>query len=84
MLLRESMFAPQRWESALYFPPAKSHRFIGNGTGWERVGRVLWPRFAGVHLVDSSKSLFAATPVLVADHKRQLARAGSLQAGHPV
>jgi SAM-dependent methyltransferase len=84
MLLRESMFAPQRWESALYFPPAKSHRLIGNGAGWERVGRVLWPRFAGVHLVDSSKSLFAATPVLASDHKRQRARAGSLQAGHPV
>jgi hypothetical protein len=35
----------------------------------------LWPRFAGVHLVDSSKSLFAATPVLVSDRKSLLARA---------
>ncbi len=75
MLLRESMFAPQRWESALYFPPMKTRRFIGTGNGWERVGQVLWPRFAGVHLVDSSKSLFAATPVLVSDRKSLLARA---------
>jgi SAM-dependent methyltransferase len=75
MLLRESMFAPQRWESALYFPPLKKRRFIGTGNGWERVGQVLWPRLAGVHLVDSSKSLFAATPVLVSDRKSLLARA---------
>jgi len=75
MLLRESMFAPQRWESALYFPPLKKRRFIGTGAGWERVGQALWPRFAGVHLVDSSKSLFAATPVLVSDRKSLLARA---------
>jgi SAM-dependent methyltransferase len=75
MLLRESMFAPQRWESALYFPPVKTRRFIGTGAGWERMGQVLWPRFAGVHLVDASKSLFAATPVLACDRKSSLARA---------
>jgi len=75
MLLRESMFAPQRWESALYFPPLRKRRFIGTGIGWERVGEILWPRFAGVHLVDSTKSLFAATPVLVSDRKSLLARA---------
>jgi SAM-dependent methyltransferase len=75
MLLRESMFAPQRWESALYFPPFKSRRFIGTGSGWERVGKALWPHLAGVHLVDSSKSLFAATPVLVTDRRGVLARA---------
>ncbi|HVZ69190.1 MAG TPA: methyltransferase domain-containing protein [Rhizomicrobium sp.] len=75
MLLRESMFAPQRWESALYFPPLKTRRFIGTGAGWERVGQTLWPRLGGVHLVDSKKSLFAATPVLVSDRKSLLARA---------
>lgn len=75
MLLRESMFAPQRWEHALYFPPVRTRRFIGTGNGWERVGQTFWPRFAGVHLVDASKSLFAATPVLVSDRKSLLARA---------
>lgn len=75
LLLRESMFAPQRWESALYFPPLKSHRLIGTGQGWERMGQIFWPRMAGVHLVDASKSLFAGTPVLVRDQKSLLARA---------
>lgn len=75
ILLRESMFSPQRWESALYFPPLKTRRFIGTGAAWERVGQVLWPHLAGVHLVDSMKSLFAATPVLVSDPKSLLARA---------
>ncbi len=75
MLLRESMFTPQRWESALFFPPMRTRRFIGTGNGWERAGATLWPRFAGVHLVDSSKSLFAVTPVLVSDRKSSLARA---------
>lgn len=75
MLLRESMFAPQRWESALFFPPLKTRRFLGTGNGWERVGQTLWPHLAGVHLVDSSKSLFAATPVLVTERQGMLARA---------
>ncbi len=75
IMLRESMFAPQRWENALYFPPLKNRRLIGTGAGWEKVGRVLWPRMGGVHLVDASKSVFAATPLLVSERQPCLARA---------
>lgn len=61
-LLRESMFVPERWDSALYFPPMRSRRFARNGVGWERMGRRLWPRLAGVHIVEATKSLYALAP----------------------
>jgi SAM-dependent methyltransferase len=62
-LLHESMFTPDRWDSALFFPPARTRRYVGTGQGWESLGRRMWPRFAGVHLVAATKTLFAATPV---------------------
>ena len=61
-LLRESMFVPEQWDTALYFPPARVRRLIRSGFGWERAGRRLWPRLAGVHIVDATKSLYALVP----------------------
>jgi SAM-dependent methyltransferase len=61
-LLRESMFAPERWDSALYPPPSRIRRLVRDGSGWERVGRRLWPQLAGVHIVESTKSLYALVP----------------------
>ncbi|MGH6870674.1 MAG: class I SAM-dependent methyltransferase [Rhizomicrobium sp.] len=60
-LMREAMFLPERWDTALYAPPLRFRR--GNrGNGWESVGRRLWPAFAGVHLVEATKSLYALVP----------------------
>jgi hypothetical protein len=56
------MFLPERWDSALFMPPLRSRRLIRNGTGWERMGRIFWPRLAGVHLLEASKSLYALAP----------------------
>ncbi|HWA92638.1 MAG TPA: methyltransferase domain-containing protein [Rhizomicrobium sp.] len=61
-LLRAAMFEPLRWDSALYGPPM-GRRLMRTGTGWERVGRKLWPALGGVHLVEASKSLYAPMPV---------------------
>ncbi len=61
-LLQESMFMSEQWDSALYFPPLKSRRFVRNGRSWERVGRAIWPGFSGVHLVEASKSMYALVP----------------------
>jgi SAM-dependent methyltransferase len=61
-LLQESMFIPEQWDSALYFPPLNSRRLVRSGRGWERTGRAIWPRFAGVHLVEASKSMYALAP----------------------
>lgn len=67
-LLKECMFTPERWDSALHTPPFRWRR-VPRGMGWERMGRRLWPRFAGVHIVEASKSLYA--PVLVAEASRR-------------
>ena len=61
-LLRESMFVPERWDTALYFPPIRLRRLMRSGFGWERAGHRLWPRLAGVHIVDATKSLYALVP----------------------
>jgi hypothetical protein len=61
-LLRESMFVPEHWDTALYFPPLRVRRLVRSGFGWERVGRRFWPRLAGVHIVDATKSLYALVP----------------------
>jgi len=58
-LLRESLFVPETWDTALLFPPLKGRRLVRTGTNWESAGRVLWPRLAGVHVVEASKSLYA-------------------------
>jgi SAM-dependent methyltransferase len=75
-LMRQSLFVPERWDTALLLPPLRSRRLIRNGVGWERFGRRVWPGFAGVHLVDASKSLYAMVPPAEAKPVRQkLARA---------
>jgi SAM-dependent methyltransferase len=61
-LLRESMFAAERWDNALLLPPLKSRRLVRSGFGWERTGRTFWPRLAGVHMVEASKSMYAVAP----------------------
>jgi hypothetical protein len=49
---------------------------VRSGTAWERFGRRLWPRLAGVHILEASKSLYAlAQPEKVRARKQVLARA---------
>jgi|SRR5947207_2377863 len=62
-LLRDTMFVPERWDTALLLPPIRSRRLVRSGTAWERTGQMLWPRLAGVHVVDATKSLYAIAPV---------------------
>jgi SAM-dependent methyltransferase len=62
-LLRSALFEPVRWDCALYGPPLAGRGLVRNGGGWERLGRRLWPRLGGVHLVEATKSIYAAVPV---------------------
>lgn len=76
LLMRNAMFAPLRWDRALYGPPLNGRRLVRTGAAWERLGRRLWPGLGGVHLVEAAKSLYA--PVPIQTRKRQepiLARA---------
>lgn len=74
-LLGELMFEPERWDTALLYPPLPVRRLVRSGAAWERVGRALWPRLAGVHVVEASKSLYAlAAPPVVKNSKASLAQ----------
>ncbi len=73
-LMRDSLFVPERWDTALYFPPVSARRLVRNGAAWERMGRAVWPRLAGVHIVEATKSLYAiAAPEKALVRKRVLA-----------
>jgi SAM-dependent methyltransferase len=62
-LLRDAMFEPLKWDISLLQPPLKSRRLTGTGVSWDRVGRVLWPALAGVHIVEAQKTVFGAIPI---------------------
>ena len=57
-LLRDALFEPLHWERALYAPPFGPLR----AHSWESIGTRLFPRIGGVHVVEASKSLYAAVP----------------------
>lgn len=67
-LLKESMFLPEVWDTALHMPPFRRRR-PSFGMGWERMGRRLWPKLAGVHIVEASKAMY--TPALVGKTARE-------------
>jgi SAM-dependent methyltransferase len=75
-ILKDALFAPGRWERALYAPPLES--LSSNGAGWERIGGRLFPGIGGLHLVEATKSLYAAaTPTLTQGKKRPALTAAS-------
>ena len=71
-LLKQALFRPERWDAALFMPPWGRNRSLRTGRAWERVGHTAWPRLAGVHLVDSTKSMYV--PSLVAKKRRAVLR----------
>jgi hypothetical protein len=71
-LLEQSLFRPEHWDSALFIPPFGWRRTVRSGQAWERVGHRLWPRLAGVHIVEASKSLYA--PAATVKERRSVLR----------
>ncbi len=61
-LLRDCLFSPEQWSASLYMPPLGRVLMLQNPDGWERIGKMLWPRFAGVWLVEASKQIYAPVP----------------------
>lgn len=74
-LLRETMFTPERWDGALHLPPLKSRSLMRSGETWERMGKSLWPRLCGVHLVEASKSVEGLVAVGTAQRQLRFVRA---------
>src|SRR5262245_36810168 len=61
-LLEQALFSPERWDAALFMPPFGRRRTIRTGNAWERLGHRVWPRLAGVHIVEATKSLYVPAP----------------------
>jgi SAM-dependent methyltransferase len=70
-LLEQALFQIDFWDSALFMPPI-GRRSARTAAGWDRLGRRLWPRLAGVHLVEATKSLYAMPPLRPARGRRRL------------
>jgi SAM-dependent methyltransferase len=59
-LVREADLEPVGWTRALYLPPLSwASRWA---EGFEQAGALLWPRFAGLILMEATKQRFAVQP----------------------
>lgn len=59
-LLRDTQFTPVAWSEALAFPPFRFGPILRSGVTWERLGRLMWPAFSGVIIVEANKQLHGA------------------------
>lgn len=58
-LLREAMFTPLTWDSALYLPPVQRVLLLRSAASFERAGSYISGRIAGVHIAESTKELMS-------------------------
>lgn len=72
-LLRDTMFMPVQTRSALVMPPFAWRVMMRAAPAWEKLGRNWLPNFAGVHLVEATKQLYAATGGVRARAQRERA-----------
>jgi SAM-dependent methyltransferase len=71
-VLREALFSPVHWDEALYVPPIPRRTFLKSAVAWERMGTTLSLPFAGVHVIEATKTLYR--PVAVRQARRVGAR----------
>lgn len=70
-LLRDALFTPLDWSTALYMPPLDGYGLVRWATAFERIGARLWPHFAGVIIVEARKELMGAIPQKTARVRRR-------------
>ncbi|MEX6507278.1 class I SAM-dependent methyltransferase [Jiella sp. M17.18] len=70
-LMRGMMFTPSSWSEALLFPPFRRRSLLSLAPAWEKVGRDLWPLFAGVVIIEATKQLYRGIPVASATRERR-------------
>ncbi len=58
-LLRDAMFRPRFWDTALFFPPLHSSLLLRAARIWERAGAGLWPGLGGVLMLEAEKDMLA-------------------------
>ena len=71
-LLQASLFRVERRDTALYVPPTRFGPILRTAPIWERSGRLLAPRFAGVTLTEAVKDLYAAVPIKAFARRRRV------------
>ncbi len=71
-LLAASLFSVERRESAVYLPPLRHPLLLRSAGLFERVGRQLAPRFAGLTLAEAVKDTYAAMPVKATARRRHV------------
>ncbi len=59
-LLRACQFRPSASDEALCLPPTRSRLVLRSAPAWDRVGRRLWPAFAGLLVIEAEKQIFPA------------------------
>ena len=75
-LLRRQMFQVEQRQGALFVPPFQSRLLLRGAGAWERLGGPLFPRFAGVTLMEAVKDFAALVPTgAVQAKKRRVAMA---------
>ena len=67
--LEQALFQVEKWDTALYMPPF-GRRSLRTGAAWDRFGRRFWPKFAGVHIVKATKTMYALPPPVPARVRR--------------
>ena len=67
--MEELSFATARVEHALFVPPSTTRSVLGSARGWERMGGRLWPKLAGVVMVEAEKRM---TQPLVSGRRRRV------------
>lgn len=58
-LLRQAMFTPRNWDSALHLPPIHRALVVRSAPTIERIGATISARFAGVIIAEATKELIA-------------------------
>lgn len=77
-LLRDNLFSPIQWRSALYLPPTGWGFLLRAADAFERLGDRWFGAIAGVVLIEAVKQIYAATPLRVEPSSRERARAREL------
>ncbi|MBU6155575.1 MAG: class I SAM-dependent methyltransferase [Alphaproteobacteria bacterium] len=63
VLLADALFTPTAIASTLFMPPFGASWLLQSGTRWNAWGQVLWPKLAGVHLVEATKEVMSVAPI---------------------
>jgi len=66
------MFHVERRDTALYVPPTRVRLILRSARLFERGGRRLVPRLAGVTITEAAKDLFGAVPAKTPPRRRMV------------